>query len=383
MEIVADEPTGRVELLLNNALEFRRFEASDGASPKVERGITISGQALPKTQRVDLQLAKPLVKGERLRLTFAYAGRLTTSDIEIGRGVVSPGWSELTLEALWYPVWLKEPIVRSVVNLELPEAYEVVGPGEAVRTAAGRWRLDPKGPISGRITFAASNDWRVESLRLNPKLEAALHTVTPEPRGKTILEAVGGAYADYERLFGPPRADKSKITLLLANADIGLKYPNQAYSTGGDFIVLSSGSPESQQDTLHHEVAHLWWSAGRPGTPDEFMSESVSEYLALRRGEAVWGGEWLAKRRRDAAKASAEVKGSITAIDGFSGLRQPLLYERGPTALWALHDRIGGPAMDRLLVAAYQARIDTLQAFLDLLARQQDAETAAWFEARL
>lgn len=367
MTIVADDVIESVELLLNAGVRIRSFTYGDGAAPIIERDVEIAGQALPKTQRLRLPLEAPLARGERLHMTFAYDGRITTEDIEIGRGVVSPGWTEMTLEALWYPVFLAEPQVRSVVLLETPGNYDVVGPGVAEKMEDGRWRLDPGGPVAGRITFAQSDSWIAERRPLNDQLSAVLYSVEPEPAAADILGAVGEAYSFYQGLFGTPSTDKSTITLLYPNRDPGLVWPNQAYSTGGDFIVMNLSDLRVQLDTLNHEMAHLWWSAGRPGTPDEFMSESVSEYLALRRGQQAWGDAWLMERRAAMDAASGRIDASLLDIDGFGGHRQSLMYERGPAVLWALHDDVGAEAMDALLAAAYAARIDRLEDFIALV----------------
>ncbi|WP_415014523.1 hypothetical protein [Brevundimonas sp.] len=382
MTIVADGPIERIELLLNKSLVLRRFEYGDGLRPEVQRDVMISGQALPRTQRLVLPLDAPLSRGDRLELRFAYSGRITTQDIEIGRGVVSPAWTEMTLEALWYPVFLEEPLVRSRLTLETPEGYEVVGPGEVRRLEDGRWLLDPSVPVAGRITFAMSNAWISAREPLNEEISAVLYSVEPEPRASEILGAVGDAFSAYEELFGPPRTNKREIRLLYPNRDPGLVWPNQAYSTGGDLIVMNIADLQTQLDVLNHEVAHLWWSVGRAGTPDEFLSESISEYLATRHGGQVWGADWLEHRRQAMRRESEAIEGSLLEIDGVGGARQPLLYQRGPTALWALHDRLGQEAMDALLVSAYQQRIDTLAAFVESI-QARDGEAAEAFRDSL
>ena len=80
---------------------------------------------------------------------------------------------------------------------------------------------------------------------------------------------------------------------------------------------------------------------------------------------------------------SAAIQTRLLDIDGFDGKRQPLMYQRGPAALWTLHDRIGPAAMDGLLQAAYAERIDTLAEFQALLGKQHGLEVARMFEARL
>lgn len=383
MEVAADQRKESLKLLLNDALKVQSF-THNGREARVEPTYVLDGQTVPGAQAIVVPLSSPLDQGQRTQLSFRYEGRLTTDQIYVGRGVVSSGWTELTLEAFWYPILFEEPLIRSELILRVPERYQVVGPGGVERLGPGRWRLDPRTIVSGRITFALSDSWRVEERALAPGLKAALHTIRPEPRSAEILGAVGSAHAYFTRLFGPPRSGKGRITLLLANAEIGLKYPNQAFATAGDFIVMSNGDAQGQIDTLHHEVAHLWWSKGQPGTPHEFLSESVSEYLALRQGEATWGSDWLARRRASMAKRSAEIQGSILKLDGVgSGPRQPLLYDRGPNALWLLHDWIGSAAMDALLQEAYSREVSRLPEFLDLVGQRHGPATQAWFRALL
>lgn len=163
LTIVADKQTDSFELLLNKALSVSRFECGQGCTAAVEQDVMISGQAFPRTQRVRLSLAQPLQQGERIKVDFRYAGRMTTDDIEAGRGVISPGWTEMSWDVLWYPVSLEEPMIRSELLLTLPPQYDVVAPGQVDRVAPGRWRLDPGIPVQTRVTFFTSDRWMYAS----------------------------------------------------------------------------------------------------------------------------------------------------------------------------------------------------------------------------
>jgi hypothetical protein len=383
MQVVADRRKDSLRLLLNDSLQVRTFTAN-GIAAKIEPTMRIGSEVVPGAQGISVPLTRPLERGERLPLRFSYDGQLTTDSIKVGRGVVSPRWTELTLEAFWYPILIEEQLVRSELFLTVPDRFQVTGPGLVERLAPGRWRLDPQAIVAGRITFALSDSWTVETRALKPGLSAALHTIRPEPRAAEILDSVSAAYAYYERLFGPPRTRKERITLLYPNDEIGLKYSNQAFATAGDFIVMSTGEVKGQLETLQHEVAHLWFSRGRPGTVDEFLSESVSEYLANRLAGEMFGADWLGKRRATMARQSAAIAASFFDLEGHgTAPHQLLLYERGPTALWALHDRIGEAAMNGLLLEVYRTDLDSMDQFLDLLARRHGPETMTWFRSQL
>ncbi|TDK23801.1 hypothetical protein E2F46_09730 [Luteimonas aestuarii] len=383
LEIHTDEALDGFELLLNGGLAIDTLQPDRNAAVTFENGISIDSYALPQTQRITVTLVQPLLAGERMSIAFDYAGQVTTDSIEIGRGVVTPGWSEMTMEALWYPVWLKGTRVHSDVTLTLPAGYQVAAPGRVEPAGEGRWRLRPNGPVSGRVTFIASDGWVETRRALGEGLSGVVLSIDPEPRADAILDGTAAAFAAYRALFGEPETASTALTIVYANRDIGLKYPRQAYSTGGDFIVLDQSDERVQLDTLHHEVAHFWWSRGRPGTPHEFLSESISEYLAVRHGGDAWGDAWLETRRATMAQRSAAIEGSLRDIDGLTATRQDLLYHRGPTALFALQDRIGRGAVDALLVQAHAAPDDTLDAFLQLLAAQQGQDVADRFASEL
>ncbi|MAW90523.1 MAG: hypothetical protein CL575_00340 [Altererythrobacter sp.] len=370
MVLVADAETASVELLLNKAMHLERFAAT-GKPVKmaVEDDIEIAGQPLPRTRRITLTPAEPFNAGEKLEIDLQYRGRLTNDDIELGRGAVSPDWTELTFESVWYPIWLAEPLVCSTVDLVLPEGFDAIGPGTTTQIGPNRWHLAPGAPVLGRITFAASNSWTIERRQFG-SLSVALYSAVPEPRAPQIFGTVEGTYAYYQDLFGAPDGSDKSITLLLPNGEVALKQANQSYSTNGDFIAMDQSDPIVQLDALNHEVAHLWWSSGRSGTPDEFLSESVSEYLAMRRGGQIWGDDWLRQRRASSANRSVAIPSSLRQIDGPGGDRQGLLYDRGPTALWALHDRIGEAAVDDILRSVRSSHIDTLEGFLNEVERE-------------
>lgn len=380
---VADRPTEQARFLLNNAVKVETFGSDRIADLDIAPKLEIDGFSLPKTQGLNARFSPALKAGEAATITVRYAGNLTTDSIELGRGVVSPRWTELSFDTLWYPVVLEEPIIRSRVVLTVPPHYDVIGPGQVSKLGEGRWLLDPGVPTNGRITFALSDSWTVERKALGAGREAALYSVRPEPRAEEILSSAKAAFSYFQAIFGPPPADRTNMRLLYANADIGLVYPNQAYSTGGDFIVLDNSPPQVQLDTLNHEVAHFWFYKGQPGTPDEFLSESVAEYLAMLAGGEMFGAEWLERRRAKAVERSAAIKASLLKIDGISPTRQPLLYERGPVVLWQLHDRVGQDAVLALLRDVRAKDIQSLATFLDMIAERHGAEVRAAFEGAL
>jgi hypothetical protein len=384
--IVADTARTAVRLLLNGALTVQAIDGPNVAGVTVTRGTHVGSLPLPTTQRVDVRLARPLARGDTTTLRLAYAGRLdTTAAFEWGRGLVSPRWTELSVGALWYPVLLDEPEVTARLRLTVPAEYRVVAPGRVRQLAAGRWELAAPRAERQRVTFAASRAWHVTSRALTPGRRVTVYAARPDARVERVLAAAGAAYTAMARWYGPPAGADTELAILLPNDSLGLHYPTEAYATGGTLIALSTQPDETVWlDTFHHELCHLWWTGGRPGTADEFLSESPAEYHALRLGGAAFGEAWLERQRAKLARGSAGIPGSLRTVQGaYPAELSTLLYERGPTVLWALHDRLGEAAMTALLRATRERRIDTLAGFFAVLAAREGDAVRRWFEAQI
>ena len=285
----------------------------------------------------------------------------------MGRGIVSPSWTELRADALWYPVWYDEPDIRYTLSLNLPPQYDVDGPGVYERIGDGKWRLSSPGIINTRITFAASNSWTIARREIGDGFSGAVYTARRTPRIDSILVGLAQAFDAYRIFLGSPHTSTNAVKIIYPGPEIQPTYPQQAYVAGGDFIVLDETSLEVQLDALNHEVAHLWWSRGAVGTPDEFLSESIAEYLAKRHGGELWGPAWLKRQRARMRAKSEAVASSLLDIDGLTDDRQTLLYNRGPTMLFALEDRIGREAVNDILAKLYSRRSSTLNDFFDVL----------------
>lgn len=382
IELMVDEPTTQAAFMLNDGLEIETFRPDIPATMQRERGIAVGTYEMPNTQRITLEFANPLTTGQRVTIDVAYSGYIRDGSIEWGRGIISEDWTELSLGTLWYPFWRDESLMRSRIAVRVPDGYQVLGPGNVERDHDGRWIVAPEQPILGRITFATSPNYTVTSRTLAPGFEARLHTLGNEPRAADILSGAEDVYRYYSNLMGPPRVRSPELTMILGNEDIGIAQPPMSFATGGNYVALGIAPPRGQDFTLAHELAHFWWILGAAGTPDEFLTESLAEYVALRYGQSAWGDEWLAAKLERATRISQSIDGSILDEGDFDG-RETLLYFRGPLILWDLQRRIGTEAMDDLLASTHARDINKLRSFIELIDNLEGAETSRWFEDRL
>ncbi|APE27903.1 hypothetical protein [Aurantiacibacter gangjinensis] len=382
IEIVADAPAAEAAFMLNDGVLIERFEPNVPASIEQESGIMLGTYEMPNTQRITLRFVEPLEAGQRVSIDVVYAGYIRDESIEWGRGLISEDWVELSLGTLWYPFWRDESELRSRIAVRVPDDFRVIGPGQVERDGEGRWIVDPGKPILGRITFAASPAYTVTSRQVTDAMRADLYTLGDEPRAGALLDRASDTYRYYTALLGEPRVSPSTLTMLHANEEVGVTRPQMAYATGGDYFTIGTGSAEEQAFLIAHEVAHFWWISGAAGTPDEFMTESIAEFVALRYGQTVWGDDWLTAKLDRASRISESIDGSILDEGDFEG-RETLLYFRGPLVLWALQRRIGTEAMDALLIEAHAEDVSELATFMATLSAREGSEVASWFERQL
>ena len=384
LDLVADAPMDAISFWLNGGVTVTEWAGPKVSDWDATRDVEIRGTTLAQTQQVKVRFDPALARGDTARLAFAYHGRITNSTIEIGRSLMSPAWTELSIGALWYPFSLQETLVTSRIIVMVPPKYDLAGTGRLGHIAPGQWILNSPNPVPARITLALSDRWHTATRSFaNGAQQIKIYSARPSPRIELAMETVANAYAALETHFGSLPETGQTLRVLYPNDVPDLIYPGEAYATG-NFVALSDAENEiGWLETLHHEVAHMWWSAGTPGTPDEFLSESLAEYSALVLGEAAFGADWLTQRLQTLSDRADEVSMSLLDLDGFPPERQRLLYSHGPIALWTLREQIGAEAVTSLLRETHATRIDTLDDFLRLLAERAGVAAADSLRARL
>ncbi|MEM1056612.1 MAG: hypothetical protein AAGI52_13905 [Bacteroidota bacterium] len=383
LRVVADERLPSLAFLLNRGVTIRSLGGTGIAGWSATDSVQIGGTPLSSTQQIEVQFDPVLERGDSVHVAFDYGGRIDNTTIEIGRGIVSPAWTELSVGSLWYPFSLQETLVTSRLRVTVPESSDVVGTGQIETVAPGVWQIEATRPLPARITLALSDRWHTASRTFADGQRVEVRAAVPSPRVDLAMDTARRAYAAFEATFGPLQEESQTLRLLYPNDVPDLIYPGEAYAAGNLVAMADSDNETAWLGTIHHEVSHMWWNRGAPGTPDEFLSESLAEYSALLLGSQTFGTEWQAQRLASLRSRSDQIDASLLELNGFPPERQGLLYARGPVALWWLREHIGAEALDALLQEVHSQQTDSLQAFLDLLAEREGKALSGAFRSRL
>ena len=267
VEFQAGEASRQVEVELHPNLKVSAVLGSDGKPVSFERD-----QQTPLVVRVTLP--QPATVGQKVTLTFNYAGPLANEENSPVKGVrlasIGDDGAYLLLPARWFPL-TDYPSNRytAVFNLEVPQNFAVVGTGKAAAPSVLPER--GAGPSSGKAgsrilytfhserpepagTFVAGNIQLVpvtaEGLSISVYVRAA-DLNTAQPYGESLARIVNY----FSEQFGP----LPQPNLTVAQLPDGTV---QGYSAPGLLLVsLRQWDPKVNYRMLAHlaENQYQWY----------------------------------------------------------------------------------------------------------------------------
>lgn len=355
--------TDSVALLLNRSLQITRLSG---------RGVTGFTESVEgDRKRITVRLA-PTTPDASATVNISYEGVPTFGTDTING--ISDSWMELGLDSFWHPVFAdfsKSVIAR--VALNIPSGWDVVTSGSVDRAST------------------ATNITSTVSLIDIPLVAA--------PR----LEHSDG---DRVSVYHAPGERAELVAKTLATTQQCTRYLDERYSTREramppvKMVIAPRGGPGYARknyivitrvaDTatvaltrfICHELAHFWSSGAISSGPENWLNEGFAEFISARYVKTTLG---------DSAYASIltqwqnRAKGQ-PAIWTPESTRRPMpgtSYGKAPYLLHRLEERIGTPAMDRLLVRYMRESTASTPALVHLVTAIAGAETGTWFRDQL
>jgi hypothetical protein len=307
-----------------------------------------------------------------MRIRMRYTGPINPADDSGVQPMREEGF-ELFIDHMWFPVGT-DIQTRFTLDAELDGiAADLVpvGQGEVTRTANGVRIRRPFVDID--IPLVAMRGLQRAQA---PGVEFFARDLTT-PLSTYYIRHSERAARFFEQWFGPLQQ-----TVRMA---VVWRERSMAYARTG-YTVFSEGG-RSQPDIAEanparhaaHEVAHAWWMLASPITDDFWLVESAAEYGAIRYIEHAMGIEEAQRFIEQKRTASADAG----PVMGHGRPNRVQLYQKGPSLLVDLEQRIGRPAMDRLMAQMAREPVHTTPVFLRLLTNVADAEAAAAFQRAL
>lgn len=379
LQLIADTPLDSVSLLLNKDLKISRFSSKEAKSHSIYPGVISLPHPLKNTREIVVRFAKRLQAGQVANLYFEYEGVVDNAKLEIGRGLVAPQWTELSMGAGWYPLCLAENMQTYQVAVTTPQAdYRVEGGGKVSKKNPTQWVVTETHPAT-RISLLISNALHQKIVKAG-ETTIALYALNPEDTLLTkIATAARQALRLYAEQYGKPVSNDT-VKFFFANKPVPINYPTEAYSANGSFVVLQSNNNEQDQiEIVAHEIAHFWWTYGKLQSYHEFLTESLAEYSKLRLLQQYYGLQAYQQQVDRYKKYSRQIK-TIKAYNTDLNNRSAYMYSKGPLVLMELEEMMGAQAFNQLLRKTHRNKISTYEAFLEQIALVSGREMANKFD---
>ncbi|MBI3668432.1 MAG: hypothetical protein HY237_01420 [Acidobacteria bacterium] len=391
VDFQAFEASRVVDVELHPNLKVTAVLGSDGRPANFERD-----DAAPLAVRVTLP--QPATIGQKVTLTFDYAGPLANEENSPVKGVrlasINADGAYLLLPARWFPL-TDYPANRytAVFNIEVPQEFAVVGTGKAAApsmvparpgppTPPGKVQAAPA-PAGPRIlytfrcerpedsgTFVAGGIQLVpvsaEGLSLSVYVRPAfLNTATP------YGEALGRAVNYFSEQFGP----LPQPNLAVAQLPDGTV---QGYAAPGLLLVsLRQWDPKVNSRLLAQLAARQWWANEvLPASPsDVWVTDGLARYSEALYVEQTAGKEGFNRALEEFAIGAlmheeAAPISQAGRLQPFTSEYRSVVLNKGAMVFHMLRAQLGDDAFRALLREFYSR-------FAGKAARMEDLEKMA------
>lgn len=317
---------------------------------------------------------RPSVDGAPRVVKFSYGGPVFPAGPALGINTLDPRKIELTVDSYWFPFDARfDTDLTAQVNVRIEGEWSAVGVGTVDRTDKG-YRFEQETPAIDIALSLLSNSVKVMASGY------VIHDARPDPGAKLIelTAALEGCTAYLNALSGSA-GPLPHASIIVTDR------PEGGYSRGTLIALtdIENEDEEALRQFICHELAH-YWSKANAGGPENWINESIADYLAnMAVRDAMGDDVFDARMARYADQVSGQFLPAIWSPNAADRPPYLTLYRDGPLALRDLEARIGQNAFSGFMQAVMQARTASTADLLALLEETSSAEVRDWFEARL
>ena len=363
LSFVADAATSdSVVFLLNRGL---RIGGVSGTGVRSYSTSPVPGWST--RSRTVVLLDSAVAPGSSVEMEVRYSGTPVLPESGINR--ISDGWVELNLDSGWFP-WLQHRHqLVGVLRADLPRDWEVLASGEDT-FENGVHVIRSRQPRADVAFVAAPSMERVRSERFTVYSADASELAMP------VLEAAERCSRYLDERYG--------ATDPLPHGRIVLTDRKTGGYARTNYFVLRRIDPNPIEihRYLCHELAHHWTIPVVDHPEDDWMTEAFAEFVAGRSVREHFGPaafEVYVAGWEELGRDHGPIWTPTTATRAGG----PAMYGRAPHLLSRLEERIGTPAMDRLVEGYLTGEIIRTEQLLERLRLLAGREAEAWLRDAL
>ncbi|TGE21461.1 hypothetical protein E5K00_14340 [Hymenobacter aquaticus] len=379
LDFACAQPLDSIRLVLQGDMVVKRVQGRQVAGFR-----TIAD---PTNQRDTLvvRFRESMPAGRRVLLRVAAEGEVMEAHLSSAVNSFSPAWTEWTEQTAIIPtVLLSGSAARFAYELQmaLPVDYTLQAAGRVVAVRAGRWVV--KDSIGGHFGVYFAKPLQQRQTRVQGITLAITQPAGADSVRQQVVATAAAAATFYNALLGPQQ-QLTYVKMIVPPRPGSGAPAGWSYAVPGGIIRLQlTGNRVNDFYSIGHELAHQWWYAAPFSNTNyqSFLNEGFAEYCCLLFYRSEFGQEAFAQLLTRYQRI-AESLGSIRLMPG--GLaekqRNQYTYIKAAYTLYQLEQKIGAPAMQRLLQEALRQHPQSYQQWLELVEQQQGPAARQFYES--
>ncbi len=299
---------------------------------------------------------------ENKELTIQYAYNLNSIQNKDFR--FNENWLELNLYTSWFPLNTEYGLFDYDINIQLPKDYQPIGSGK-ISNIGKLWRIEQSNPFLD-IPMIISSDF--EHFTIGKGRIKVYYLFLDKKTKKTIKRSAKKYYNQLNNMLG--NSNNGNLVLAINKFNRSISYSRKGFIS----LSIENSFKTTDEKTLAHEIAHLWWNKADVNTWEDWLNESFAEYSSIILQRNLYGEQNFNENIKELKETIINLP-SIYKLKKEERKDQETITYKGAYLLYELEDKVGRKDFEQLLKKVYKGEINKTSEFLDLVKSEFGDET--------
>ncbi len=308
------------------------------------------------------------VNNKKLTIQYAY----DLDSIQNKDFLFNENWLELNLYTSWFPLNTEYGLFAYDINVQLPKDYQLIGSGKTSNVGE-LWRIKQNNPFLD-IPIIISSDFK--HFNVGKGRIKTYYLLLDKKTKKTIKTSAKNHYNQLNTMLG--NSSSGNLVLAINKFNRSISYSRK------EFISLSieNSFKVTDEKTLAHEIAHLWWNKANVNTWEDWLNESFAEYSSIILRRNLHGEKSFNENIKKLKKTITDLP-SLYKLKEEKSKNQKTTTYKGAYLLYELENKVGRKDFEQLLKKVHKDEINKTSEFLDLVKSEFGVEAEQYITAKL
>ncbi len=308
------------------------------------------------------------VNNKKLTIQYAYdLDRIQNKDF-----LFNENWLELNLYTSWFPLNTEYGLFAYDINVQLPKDYQLIGSGKTSNVGE-LWRIKQNNPFLDIPIIISSN---FKHFNVGKGRIKTYYLLLDKKTKKTIKTSAKNHYNQLNTMLG--NSSSGNLVLAINKFNRSISYSRKGFIS----LSIENSFKVTDEKTLAHEIAHLWWNKANVNTWEDWLNESFAEYSSIILQRNLHGEKSFNENIKKLKKTITDLP-SLYKLKEEKSKNQKTTTYKGAYLLYELENKVGRKDFEQLLKKVHKDGINKTSEFLDLVKSEFGVETEQYITAKL